>query len=182
MERLLALEMIRVTEAAAIASARLMGRGDTTKADRVRRARHVRDLEGLDPPLTAVRRTVPNAAAAVSGNRGPSRCVGCQWRGKEVTPAQVGSTTDPDGLVEHRGIRGRVDLSCGRLTTWAGDVQPSGPAPPASPGTPGDCAPQGSRSKTLNERQRRDPVGHAQPRCGVPIIRGRVGPRRILSW
>ena len=35
MERLLALEMIRVTEAAAIASARLMGRGDTTDADRV---------------------------------------------------------------------------------------------------------------------------------------------------
>ena len=35
MERLLALEMIRVTEAAAIASARLMGRGDTMEADRV---------------------------------------------------------------------------------------------------------------------------------------------------
>jgi fructose-1,6-bisphosphatase II len=33
MERLLALELIRVTEAAAIASARLMGRGDTTEAD-----------------------------------------------------------------------------------------------------------------------------------------------------
>ena len=35
MEQLLALEMIRVTEAAAIASARLMGRGDRTEADRV---------------------------------------------------------------------------------------------------------------------------------------------------
>lgn len=35
MERLLALELIRVTEAAAIASARLMGRGDTMDADRV---------------------------------------------------------------------------------------------------------------------------------------------------
>ncbi|MBA2556265.1 MAG: class II fructose-bisphosphatase [Chloroflexi bacterium] len=34
METLLALEMIRVTEAAAIASARLMGRGDRTEADR----------------------------------------------------------------------------------------------------------------------------------------------------
>jgi fructose-1,6-bisphosphatase II len=33
MERLLALELIRVTEAAAIASARLMGRGDNTEAD-----------------------------------------------------------------------------------------------------------------------------------------------------
>jgi fructose-1,6-bisphosphatase II len=35
MEQLLALEMIRVTEAAAIASARLMGRGNRTEADRV---------------------------------------------------------------------------------------------------------------------------------------------------
>jgi fructose-1,6-bisphosphatase II len=34
MERLLALEMIRVTEAAAIAAARLMGRGDNHEADR----------------------------------------------------------------------------------------------------------------------------------------------------
>ncbi|MFO1540182.1 MAG: class II fructose-bisphosphatase [Chloroflexota bacterium] len=35
MEKLLALEMVKVTEAAAIASARLMGRGDRTGADRV---------------------------------------------------------------------------------------------------------------------------------------------------
>jgi fructose-1,6-bisphosphatase II len=35
MERLLALEMVRVTEAAAIASARLMGRGDKMDADRL---------------------------------------------------------------------------------------------------------------------------------------------------
>jgi len=35
MERLLSLELIRVTEAAAIASARLMGRGDTMDADRL---------------------------------------------------------------------------------------------------------------------------------------------------
>ena len=35
MEKLLALEMVRVTEAAAIASARLMGRGDRMEADRV---------------------------------------------------------------------------------------------------------------------------------------------------
>jgi fructose-1,6-bisphosphatase II len=35
MEKLLALEMVRVTEAAAIASARLMGRGDRNEADRL---------------------------------------------------------------------------------------------------------------------------------------------------
>ena len=34
MEQLLALEMVRVTEAAALASARMMGRGDRHEADR----------------------------------------------------------------------------------------------------------------------------------------------------
>ncbi len=52
------------------------------------------------------------------------------------------ATVLPDGAVEHVGAgMGRVDLSCGRLTIWAGDVVPSGPAPASSPGTPGDCAP-----------------------------------------
>lgn len=36
---------------------------------------------------------------------------------------------------------GRVDLSCGRLTLWAGDSPPSGPFPPSPAGSPGDCAP-----------------------------------------
>ena len=36
---------------------------------------------------------------------------------------------------------GRVDLSCGRLTLWAGDDPPSGPVPPSLAGSPGDCAP-----------------------------------------
>jgi fructose-1,6-bisphosphatase/sedoheptulose 1,7-bisphosphatase-like protein len=39
MEQLLALEMVRVTEAAAIASARSMGRGDKTEADRAAQRR-----------------------------------------------------------------------------------------------------------------------------------------------
>jgi hypothetical protein len=36
---------------------------------------------------------------------------------------------------------GRVDLSCGRLTIFAGDFPPSGPVPPSPAGSPGDCAP-----------------------------------------
>ena len=36
---------------------------------------------------------------------------------------------------------GRVDLSCGRLTLWAGEFPPSGPVPPSPAGSPGDCAP-----------------------------------------
>jgi serine/threonine protein phosphatase PrpC len=60
----------------------------------------------------------------------------------DVRPGSVWATTRPDGAVEHVGTMGRVDLSCGRLTIWAGDVMPSGgPVPIGSPGTPGDCAP-----------------------------------------
>jgi hypothetical protein len=36
---------------------------------------------------------------------------------------------------------GRVDLSCGRLTIWAGDHPPSGPVPASPAGSPGDCEP-----------------------------------------
>ena len=58
-----------------------------------------------------------------------------------VAPGDVHTTTGPGGVVEESGTMGRVDLSCGRLTIWAGSVVPSGPAPPASPGKPGDCIP-----------------------------------------
>jgi hypothetical protein len=60
-----------------------------------------------------------------------------------MTVTTAGSTTVfSDGTVEHVGAgMGRVDLSCGRLTIWAGDVIPSGPAPASNPGVPGDCAP-----------------------------------------
>jgi hypothetical protein len=57
-----------------------------------------------------------------------------------VEPGEVGVSSAP-GMVGRNGVFGRVDLSCGRLTIWAGDVQPSGPMPPPSPGTPGDCDP-----------------------------------------
>lgn len=35
----------------------------------------------------------------------------------------------------------RVDLSCGSLRMWAGDIGPSGSAADPSPGQPGDCIP-----------------------------------------
>jgi len=53
-----------------------------------------------------------------------------------VGPGEVQSMASGAAIV-----MGRVDLSCGRLTIFAGDVAPSGPAPPPSPGNPGDCAP-----------------------------------------
>jgi hypothetical protein len=58
-----------------------------------------------------------------------------------VEPGEVRTATGPGDQVSHSGTFGRVDLSCGRLTIWAGDVVPSGPIPPPSPGSPGDCVP-----------------------------------------
>lgn len=49
--------------------------------------------------------------------------------------------TDPNGNLGTSGTMGRVDLSCGRITIWAGYAEPSGPAPPSPAGSPGDCAP-----------------------------------------
>jgi fructose-1,6-bisphosphatase II len=54
MERLLALEMIRVTEAAAIASARVMGRGDNYEADRYAVEAMRRTLDELPIDATIV--------------------------------------------------------------------------------------------------------------------------------
>ncbi len=54
MEQLLALEMIRVTEAAALASARLMGRGDRTEADRAATEAMRRTMDEVDMTGTIV--------------------------------------------------------------------------------------------------------------------------------
>ena len=54
MESLLALEMVRVTEAAAIASARFMGRGDRTEADRAATESMRRTMDELEMHGTIV--------------------------------------------------------------------------------------------------------------------------------
>ena len=54
MEQLLALEMVRVTEAAAIASARSMGRGDRTEADRAATEAMRRTMDEIDMSGTIV--------------------------------------------------------------------------------------------------------------------------------
>ena len=58
-----------------------------------------------------------------------------------VEVGEIQATIQPDGAIERTGAMGRVDLSCGRLTIWAGDFYPSGPPPTASAGIPGDCLP-----------------------------------------
>ncbi len=52
-----------------------------------------------------------------------------------------GIMTVQNGVGTGNSPMGRVDLSCGRLTIWAGDHPPSGPVPPSPAGSPGDCAP-----------------------------------------
>ena len=54
MEKLLALEMVRVTEAAAIASARFMGRGDGTEADRAATEAMRRTMDEIEMAGTIV--------------------------------------------------------------------------------------------------------------------------------
>jgi hypothetical protein len=56
-----------------------------------------------------------------------------------VGPGDVWSSVGPNGDGTYTGTMGRVDLSCGRITIWAGDMTPSGPIP--GPGKPGDCVP-----------------------------------------
>jgi hypothetical protein len=58
-----------------------------------------------------------------------------------VDVGSVTATTNPNGGVGTSGTLGRVDLSCGRITIWAGYEPPSGPPPPSPAGSPGDCAP-----------------------------------------
>src|SRR4051794_41276587 len=54
MEKLLALEMVRVTEAAAIACARFMGRGDRHEADRAATEAMRKAMDELDIAATIV--------------------------------------------------------------------------------------------------------------------------------
>lgn len=58
-----------------------------------------------------------------------------------VRAGDVSATTDPNGNWGSTGTIGRIDLSCGRITIFAGYETPSGPAPGPSPGHPGDCVP-----------------------------------------
>jgi hypothetical protein len=57
-----------------------------------------------------------------------------------VTPDQV-QTVQVGDVTSMSGSYARVDLSCGTLRIWAGDITPSGPAPDPSPGHVGDCLP-----------------------------------------
>jgi hypothetical protein len=54
-----------------------------------------------------------------------------------IVTVEDATQSDPN---VHRIPMGRVDLSCGRLTIWAGEFPPSGPVRQTPAGSPGDCA------------------------------------------
>jgi hypothetical protein len=58
-----------------------------------------------------------------------------------VKAGDIWTTARPGGAIESSGAFARVDLSCGSLRIWAGDVIPSGPVPASPAGSPGDCTP-----------------------------------------
>jgi len=57
-----------------------------------------------------------------------------------VDPGGVSMPSEAGSPAQH-GALARVDLSCGRLSIWVGNVVPSGPMPDPSAGVPGDCEP-----------------------------------------
>lgn len=60
----------------------------------------------------------------------------------DVAIGDVRTDRGPQGdITGGTAALGRVDLSCGRLSVWAGDITPIGPAPGPNPGRPGDCQP-----------------------------------------
>ena len=58
-----------------------------------------------------------------------------------VQAKDIWTTARPGGAIESSGAGARVDLSCGSLRIWAGDIMPSGPIPASPAGSPGDCEP-----------------------------------------
>ena len=80
------------------------------------------DLAALPPLPWTVEARAPSGRVLTSMN---------------VAPGEIQSA---DSSV-HTIPMGRVDLTCGQLTIWAGDFAPSGPVPDPSLGSPGDCAP-----------------------------------------
>ena len=90
-----------------------------------------------DPSHSVDLRTLPALPWTVEA-RSPS---GRLLTSMTVEPGDVRTASGPDRSGSSQGAFGRVDLSCGRLTIWAGATEPSGPAPVGAPGIAGDCAP-----------------------------------------
>jgi hypothetical protein len=58
-----------------------------------------------------------------------------------VKPDQIWGRHGPSGALEANNVGTDLDLSCGRLRIWVGDVTPARPPPPSPAGRPGDFAP-----------------------------------------
>lgn len=111
--------------------------GTTLTVTLVVNGQHVGDFPPGGPAPTIDVAALPSLPWNVEA-RSPS---GRVLTSMQVRPGDVQTTVGPGGETDYSGLFGRVDLSCGRITIWAGDVSPSGPAPDPSSGKPGDCAP-----------------------------------------
>lgn len=58
-----------------------------------------------------------------------------------VDPGQLHVDRQADGSINAHIAMARVDLSCGTLWLWAGEITPGGPAPNPDAGKAGDCDP-----------------------------------------
>ena len=94
---------------------------------------------------TPVATSAPGAPPEVPGSALPAlpwSVAATTASGRVLVPMTVSEADAAQPDASSRVIpMGRVDLSCGRLTLWAGDYAPSGPVPPSPAGSPGDCAP-----------------------------------------
>jgi hypothetical protein len=111
--------------------------GTTLTVTLVVNGQHVGDFPPGGPDPTIDVTALPALPWTVEA-RSPS---GRVLTSMQVLTGDVQATVGPSGESDYGGVFGRVDLSCGRITIWAGDVVPSGPPPDPSPGEPGDCAP-----------------------------------------
>jgi fructose-1,6-bisphosphatase II len=112
MEQLLALEMVRVTEAAAIASARLMGRGDRDGADQ---AAVEAMRKAMDEPTSPARSSSARASAtrrrcSTSASRWATAAGRCARVDIAVDPLEgrtSSPTARPNAITGPRGVRAR---------------------------------------------------------------------------
>lgn len=126
-----------VSPSASIATVKLgVSNGTTLTVSLFVNGRHIADVRAGGPVPTIDPASLPPLPWNVEARSASGRVL----TSMTVEPGQVSATTGPGGEI-FSGRSGRVDLSCGRLTIWAGDAEPTGPGPLPSAGSPGDCVP-----------------------------------------
>ena len=156
METLLALEMVRVTEAAAIASARLMGRGDKDGADRAAtEAMRTADGRGRDARHHRHRRgRARRGADALDRRAGRARAARATWRSTSRSTRWRAPTWWPSG--QPNAITVLAASEARRPAPRAGHL------PREAVRGPGRGGPRGHHARAHRQRAR-----HRRSRCAA---------------